>query len=77
MQYDAVSGFFDGYAIVIINNKRGVINLKNEIIIPIKYDSMSYFIKGISYVESAGKEFFINIKEEHVAGEPYLKNFRF
>ncbi|MBP5548507.1 MAG: WG repeat-containing protein [Bacteroidales bacterium] len=64
--YDDVSGFYDGYSMVKLNGKYGIINQRGKVILPIEYDnsgwrSMEYlFSEGLAMVEKDGKYGFVN-----------------
>lgn len=46
-KYDWVSPFFDGFAIVCINNKKGAIDTLGNIIIPVRYDYIGHCSDGL------------------------------
>ena len=54
-QWDTVNDFFEGYAVVGLNNMYGYIDGKGIEKIPIKYDKAEPFSEGLSEVELDGK----------------------
>lgn len=61
-KHSSNSNFFDGLAIVRLNNKLGCIDKTGAIIAPIKYDYFSSFTEGLAIVRFNGKYGFINKK---------------
>jgi hypothetical protein len=55
LNYDKVSSFSEGLAVVIQNNKSGFIDKTGKEVIPIKYDKVSDFSDGLSKVILDGK----------------------
>src|SRR5690348_7509559 len=54
-KYDAGSDFREGFAIVMTGRKRGFINEKGEVAIPLQYDDASQFFNGLARVTMSGK----------------------
>src|SRR6478672_3666488 len=65
-KYDAGSDFREGFAIVMMGRKRGYINEKGEVAIPLQYDDASQFFGGLARVTMGGKNGYINYKGEYV-----------
>lgn len=54
-QYQCANEFVGGKAIVYKNNKAGVINPDNEVIIPFEYDKIYFFNDSLLYVKNRTK----------------------
>jgi hypothetical protein len=73
-QYNRFSYFYNGIAVVIINNKYGYINETGKNITPIKYDFASDFVGDLSCVSLNNKQCIIN-KEGFELSDFYDKIF--
>lgn len=67
--YDNINEFYEGLAIVSLNDKYGVINKKGEIVVEPQYDRIDNFEDGLAKFQLNDKYGFIN-KEGKVAIEP-------
>lgn len=65
-QYDELTGFSEGYAIVRKDGKYGFINIKGEEVIPCKYENARSFSEGLAAVQKNNKWGFVNTNGEEV-----------
>lgn len=70
-KYNIEGSFFDGFAVVELNGKRGFIDAKGEIAISLKYDRAWRFSEGFAVVELNGKQGFINDTGKEVVPPKY------
>jgi hypothetical protein len=61
----------DGYITVTKNHKDGVINLNNQIVIPIEYDELGYVNEGLVTVNINGRTGVLNLKNELIIPAKY------
>lgn len=75
--YESGSEFYNGYAIVKLNDKRGVINTKGKVVIPFKYQTIEfnasalYNNKHLFIVKENDKYNLINLNSENISRESY------
>jgi len=71
IEYDYVSSFINGLALVIKDEKKGFINTKGEVIGKIKYDEIRSYSEGFALVKKDSKWGIINAKGEVIGKIEY------
>jgi len=66
MEYDWIFDFENGYALVEKDGKRGMINEKRELVVPLKYSQVIGFYEGCTTVMLNGKEGMVDITGKEV-----------
>jgi hypothetical protein len=77
-KYHQADNFVDGYAMVAINNKWGIIDEKDKVIVPLQYEAVgSKFSEGWLSVKQNGKWTFLNKEGEYInGGQAVLENLK-
>ena len=76
--FDFIDTFYEGLAVVALNEKYGFINKKSDIIIPIKYDLATHFNNGYAIVKFGNKYGAIDKKGNEIIKPnyyDYMTNF--